>query len=188
MSLLCQLLIAMKKLFAFTLIVFPLFLSAQTVWQQTSGNISFTIKNMGAHVNGTFAEPLTTLIFSPDKLETSTLKGKVPVSSINTGIKKRDQHLRHRKYFDADNHPYIEIASASLAKSGDIYAGTFNVTIKGTTKQMDIPFEFSQGDSTAEFKADFTIKRRDFGVGTKGGLAIFLSDDVNVHILIKAKS
>jgi polyisoprenoid-binding protein YceI len=143
---------------------------------------------MGSNVTGTFGAPNTTLVFSPDKLEASSLKGSVSVNTINTGISKRDEDLKSSKYFDAGNHPRIDLASTKLAQNGDKYIGTFNITIKGTSKQIEIPFEFTQSGSNAEFKGNFTINRRDFGVGTKGGLARFLSDDVHVHIAIKAKS
>src|SRR5438874_2255915 len=118
----------------------PLAGFSQTHWQQTSGNVTFTIKNMGSNVEGHFGAPNTTLIFSPDKLGTSSLKGNVAVSGINTGIKKRDKDLQGDKYFDAGKYKLIEVASTKITGSGNKFNGTFNVTIKGVTKQVEMPF------------------------------------------------
>jgi polyisoprenoid-binding protein YceI len=155
----------------------------QTKWQQTSGSVTATVKNMGSTVTCRFAAPKTTLAFSPDKPGSSSLKGSVPVNSINTGIKKRDKDLQSENYFDAAKHPLIEVASTKLTAKG----GTFNVTIKGVTKPVEIPFTFTQSGNMAEWKGSFTINRRDFGVGGKSGLASMMSDDIHVAIDVKAK-
>jgi polyisoprenoid-binding protein YceI len=159
----------------------------QVTWQQTSGSVSFDIKNRGSKVNGHFGDLHTTLVFSPDKLAASSLKGYVAVSTINTGIDKRDKDLQGETYFDADKHKLIEVSSTKLVKNGSQYSGTFNVTIKGVTKQVEMPFQFIQNGNTAEFKGSCTINRKDYGVGGESGLAFFMSDDAHVNIDILAK-
>lgn len=159
----------------------------QTKWQQTSGTVSFTIKNRGSNVSGHFGGLHTTLVFSPGNLAASSLKGSVDISSINTGIGKRDKDLQGETYFDAAKHKLIEVSSTRLIKKGAQYSGTFNVTIKGVTKQVEIPFQFIQNGKTAEFKGSCTINRKDYGVGGESGLAFFMSDDAHVNIDILAK-
>ena len=159
---------------------------SQTKWQQTSASATFVIKNRGSNVSGHFGNLNTTLVFSPDNLAASSLKGSVEVSSFNTGITKRDKDLQGETYFDAGKHKVIEVSSTKLVKKGTQYSGTFNVTIKGVTKQVEIPFQFVQNGNNAEFKGGFTINRRDYGVGDKSGLAFFMSDDAHVNIDVKA--
>jgi polyisoprenoid-binding protein YceI len=169
------------------IISFPLAVLGQTAWKQTSASVNFTIKNRGSDVPGHFERVATTLIFSPDKLGSSSLKGTAEVSSIKTGIDQRDQDLQGDKYFDAAQHKDIELVSTSLTQKGSHYTGMFNLTIKGVTKPVEIPFEFTESGNTAEFKGSFTINRRDYGVGKKAlGLSMFLADDVHVTIDIKA--
>jgi polyisoprenoid-binding protein YceI len=172
---------------AFLITLIPLQVVAQTKWQQTSASVSFTIKNRGSNVDGHFGRVTSALVFSPDKLEASSLKGSADVNTISTGIRKRDEDLKGEKYFDAAKHPAIEVASTKLGKRGTTYVGTFNVTIKGVTKQVEIPFEFTGNGNTAEFKGSCTVNRLDYGVGSKGGLAMFLGEDVHVSIDIKAR-
>src|ERR1043165_6312016 len=157
----------------------------QTKWKMASGSVSFTIKNMGSTVKGSLGGLNTNIVFSPDKLASSSLRGSVTVSTINTDNSKRDKDLQGEKYFNAGEYKLIEVRSVRLGKADAGYTGTFNVTIKGVTRQMTIPFAFTQQGRSGIFRSDFTINRRDFGVGTKSGLAMAMGDDVHVHIEIK---
>jgi len=58
------------------------------------------------------------------------------------------------------------------------------VTIKGVTKQIEIPFEFNQFADEAEFKGSFDVNRSDFGIG---GKTLTMSDHATINIEIKAK-
>ncbi len=165
----------------------PLVVFSQTKWTQTSASVSFTIKNRGSDVAGHFGGIQTALVFSPDKLASSSLKGSIDVATINTGIDKRNKDLQGENYFDVSKYKTIQMSSTKFAKKGNQYVGTFNVNIKGKAKAIEVPFTFSENGNTAEFKGTFTINRRDFGVGGKGGLAMFMSDNANVTIDIKAK-
>ncbi len=167
------------------ILLLPIIGLSQTTWKSTTGAIVFKIKNAGITVTGRFSGLNTTLVFSPDKLATSSLRGSVEVETIKTGNNKRDEDLKEDKYFDAGKYKTIEVKSVKLYKKGAQYAGMFNVTIKGVTKQVEIPIEFIQNGNEAEFKGDFTINRRDYGVG---GKTLTMSDDVNISIDVKAKS
>ncbi len=156
----------------------------QTTWNQQSYEVSFKIRNAGMNVNGSLGNLKTTLLFSPDHLSTSSLKGTVDVNTINTGISARNSHLKKPEYFNADTFKIIELVSEKLYIKGAGYAGMFKVTIKGVTKEMEIPFEFNQFADEAEFKAIFQINRRDFGVG---GSSMLMGDALIVNIDIKAK-
>ena len=176
----------MKKTFLISILsLFPIIAFSQAKWQATLGTVMFKIKNTGATVTGRFSGLKANLIFSPDKLAASALKGSVDVSTLKTGIDKRDKDLMGEKYFDAGKHQQIEVASVKLTKKGSGYSGQFNVTIKGVTKPVEIPFSFTQTGNQAEFKGDFSVNRRDFGLGEK---SVMMSDDVNVSIDVKAKS
>jgi len=176
----------MKKIFIYIAIsvLSHTVVFSQTTWKQVSGSVSFKIKNAGVTVTGRFGGLNTALLFSPDKLSASSLKGSVEVPTLKTGIDKRDEDLQGDKYFDAGKYKLIEIKSTKLYKKGNEYAGLFNVAIKGVTKQVEIPFSFTQTGKEAEFKGDFTIDRGDFGVG---GKTLTMSETADVSIDIKAE-
>ena len=177
----------MKTIRLFSLLIILLFSRisySQETWIPFSCNVSFKIKNAGLTVNGTFDTVSAMLVFAPDHLSASSLSGKVIVNSINTGINKMEKHLKKQEFFDADQFKDIEIKSTKIYYKDARYAGLFDVTIKGVTKQIEIPFDFIPLTNEAEFKGDFTINRRDFGVG---GKSMMMSDNVAVAIDIKAR-
>lgn len=145
--------------------------------------IRFEIRNAGITVNGHFSEFLYTIEFNPKKLKESRLEGRAVVSSISTGIRLRDNHLQGRQYFRASEFPEITMKSKEirLVKKNN-YSGVFEVTIKDITKEIEIPFTAERSGDTMNFKAAFTINRRDFAVGDK---SLVLSDDVKVKIEIE---
>ncbi len=177
----------MKKiLFALILTVLsvPTIVFGQT-WKPYNYEISFKIKNAGLSVTGRFTGLKTDLIFNPSDLAKSSLSASLEVATIKTGIDKRDADLQEEKYFNAAKYKLIEVKSTKINKKGNQYSGLFNVTIKGVTKQVEIPFDVKISGNDATFTGSFPLNRRDFGVG---GSSMMMSDNLTVNIMIKAKS
>jgi polyisoprenoid-binding protein YceI len=172
----------MKKFFVFTAIIVTLGLSslhAQTA-AITRSAITFEIKNMGIASGGTISGLVTKVHFSPANLNVSTLEASVDVNTINTDNASRDEHLRSEDFFDVARYPKIALKSVAFKhKIGNNYTGTFALTIKGKSKQIEMPFTFLEKDNTIEFKGSFKINRLDFGVGSK---SMILADDVTITI------
>ena len=166
------------------LLFVPALCSAQT-WKPSEYEVSFKIKNAGLTVTGRFTGLKTNLVFNPSDLAKSSLSASVDVTTIKTGINKRDEDLQEEQYFNSAKFKLIEIRSTKLYPKDNKYAGLFNVTIKGVTKQVEIPFEFTRNGTDAEFKGSFDLNRRDFGVG---GSSMMMGDNLTVNITIKAKS
>jgi polyisoprenoid-binding protein YceI len=109
----------------------------------------------------------------------------VGVASINTGIKKRDKDLKMRKYFNVEKYPRIKMTSKKIKHvERNKYRGTFDLTIKGVTKQVEIPFTYASKENEGKFSAVFKVNRRDFGVGTN---SLILSDEATVSIDVSVK-
>jgi len=174
----------MKRFAMIALLIFSFTCNAQTSWKPTTSAVSFKIRNAGLTVTGRFSNFRGDMKFSPDKLAGSHLQGSVEVSTINTGISKRDKDLQHEKYFNSTKYKVIELSSTKLYQKGSQYAGMFKVTMKGITKEMEIPFTFVQKGNNATFSATFTINRRDFGIG---GKTLTMADDADVTVVVTAK-
>ena len=175
----------MKKFFAAAI----LFIVASTglSFAQTAVShsvISFKIKNLGINTNGTIGGLQADVHFNPADLTTSTLSATVDVTTLSTDNNSRDEHLKSEDFFDLAKYPKISLKSVAFKhKSGDSYTGTFNLTIKDKTKQLDIPFTYVDKGTSLVFNSAFKINRRDFGVG---GSSMILSDEVNVTIEAEA--
>ena len=175
----------MKKMIAIAALIFfiPFGVLSQT-WNPTTYNISFKVKNAGIGVNGKFSNLKTEIIFNPEKLSTSKIKGTVESGTLKTGIGMRDNNVKDEHYLNAAHYKLIEISSEKLYPKGTQYAGIFKVSIKGVTKEMEIPFDFIQFGDEADFNSTFTLNRRDFNVG---GGSMTMGDEVTVTIKVKAR-
>ncbi|RYY33250.1 MAG: YceI family protein, partial [Sphingobacteriaceae bacterium] len=73
----------------------------------------------------------------------------------------------------------LTMKSTSIQKKGSGFLGKFNLTIKGITKPIDMPFTYNETNGKAEFNGSFKIKRKDFNVG---GNSMVLGDEVTITI------
>jgi polyisoprenoid-binding protein YceI len=78
---------------------------AATSWTPTTGSVVFHIKNAGITVDGSFKGLAASIKFDENDLANSSIYASVKTATINTGIDKRDEHLRKDEYFDVANHP-----------------------------------------------------------------------------------
>ncbi len=151
----------------------------------TSHKITFKIKNAGFTVDGSFSDVNAEIDFDPKNLEKSVLRGSVGVASITTGIDMRDRDLLARKYFYAEKYPRIRMVSKKFKSLGkDRFTGTFDLTIRDVTKEIEVPFTHSRKENNEVFKGEFSVDRRDFGVGSN---SIILSDNVRIFIEVSTK-
>ena len=135
---------------------------------------------MGITTGGSFGGLVTKVHFTPANLNASTLEASVEAATINTDNSAKDEHLRSEDFFDVARYPKISLKSITFKhKSGNNYVGTFTLTIKDKSKQIEVPFSFVDKGNAVEFKGAFKINRLDFGVGSS---SMILSDDVTIKI------
>ncbi len=172
----------MKKIHLIIIILLSGVVAIATSWSPTTASVKFYIKNTGLVVDGSLSGLAATVDFNPEDLAGSQISASVKVNTIKTGIDARDAHLKKDEYFDAASFPKIEMTSKSFSKnSGDNYTGKFNLTIKGKTKSISVPFTFKETNGKGTFNATFNINRLDFGVGQS---SFVLSDDVKVKLTL----
>jgi len=169
----------MKKtciLFAFTLLSLANSF-AQTSWDVKTYSVGFVIRNAGFNVDGSFKGLVYKINFD-DGGANDVIEASVDASTINTNNGGRDKHLRKPEYFDVAQYTTISLKSVKFTKiSTGKYKGTFNLTIKATTKTVEIPFTFSKGT----FEGEVKINRLDYGVGENSWV---LSNDVTLKVKI----
>lgn len=143
-------------------------------------NIDFTIKNLGINVDGHFNEFIISVDFnSEDKL--NTLLSIIEVSSIETGIESRDEHILEEDYFDVKNHATITLKSTAIKEVKlNNYEVTAVLTIKGKTKQIVIPITVERLNDKYKISSYFEINRKDFDVG---GGSFVMSKTVKINVI-----
>ena len=105
--------------------------------------IAFTIHQFVSSVRGDFHRFNGTIEVDREHPERSSVIVRISVGSIDTKIKKRDQHLLSSEFFDAGKFPEIIFKSRSVKQtgenSGDIL-GDF--TMSDLARAIELPVEF----------------------------------------------
>ena len=160
-------------------------LQAQQLQQNSQETkVKFKVKNLGISVDGDFSEVAITSIFNEMDLQSSLVVGIIQVNSIDTNNKKRDKHLLESDYFDADKYPEIRLESRKIERvSENQYIMKADLSIKGTTKSIEIPIEIIEKNDEVVMKSEFVIDRRDFKVGDRSWV---LTDSVNINVVYTA--
>ena len=171
----------MKKHFLLIALLFIATITfAQVKHTVTKSSVTFKIKHLGVTVDGSFSGFKGDIQFDAAHLDASSIEASVNASTVNTDNNSRDEDLKGDGYFDVEKYPKITLKSVSFKhKGGSNYTGMFNLTIKDKTKQVEVPFTYSETGSTASFKGSFKIKRTDYGVG---GSSLIMSSDVVIAI------
>ena len=124
----------------------------------------------------------------------STVEATIDVTSIDTGIAKRDDHLRSPDFFDVAKHPTMTFKSKKIQKgsSDGNYKITGDLTLRGVTKEVVLDFEgvlkpvkTPQGKTIIGGTASTKINRKDFGLTWNAALdtgGVAVSDEVTITI------
>lgn len=170
----------MKKLLfvASAFVAFTAFTVISATWKNDKAHsqLAFTVTHLGvSDVSGTFNDfDVTVESVKPDFSDAVfTLSAKI--SSIDTRVEMRNNHLRSADFFDAEKFPTLDFKSTSLKRAGkNKFKLNGDLTIHGVTKQVTLDLEYRgtvenpmSKKATAGFQLTGTIKRSDFGIGPK---------------------
>lgn len=159
--------------------------------------IGFKVKHMGLiEVPGYFRDFTGTVNYDSADPSKSSVEFKAMMTSVDTGVAGRDRHLRTGDFFEVEKFPEMTFKSTSVAKKGNSWVLNGDLTMKGVTKAVSIPFEitgFLPGSERAGAKIGITgsttINRRDFGVNYGNNLPSgvpAIGDEVKVVLAIEA--
>ncbi|QHT71784.1 YceI family protein [Rhodocytophaga rosea] len=149
-------------------------------WKLKHSTVTFKIKHAGLLVNGSLASTQANINFDPANLAQSTIVASVETNTIETGIALRNKHLRKEQYLHVDKFPRITMRSTRMEKTGSQdYLAYFDLTIKGTTKNIQVPFRFVENACGGDFKAEFSLNRLDYKVRESSWL---MDNEVQVFI------
>jgi polyisoprenoid-binding protein YceI len=99
-----------------------------------------------------------------------TIDGTVDVSSITTFDETRDGHLQSPDFFDVQRYPELRFESTAVEGRGDDIVVYGDLTIKGTTKPVELKGTFlgsaadPYGNDRIGLELEGKIDRREFGL------------------------
>jgi len=160
--------------------------AAQTLQPvDNKSTVKFEIKNFGVNTGGDFKGLQGTITWDVTAPEKSVFDISIDAATVNTGIDSRDNHLRKAEYFDAEKYPKIVFKSDKITQSGNSFTAYGKLSIKGTTKDISIPFTATAKDGGYLFEGNFHINRKDYKIG---GNSMVLGDNVTISLSVFAES
>lgn len=180
-----------KLLLALSL-VFSFANAKEFIIDNTHTNVGFSIKHMMiSNVKGDFKTYTAEINYDTEKKIFTKLNAKIEASSVDTGIAKRDEHLKSADFFDVANFKNIDFAMTRM-ENGKV---TGKLTMHGVTKEVILDTKVHgtvkdfQGNLRIGFTLEGKINRKDFGLGWNkilegGGLTV--GEDVILSIEIEA--
>jgi polyisoprenoid-binding protein YceI len=148
---------------------------------------------MVSKVRGNFATFSGEIVTGED-LTDSQVNATIDATSITTGTQQRDDHIRSADFFAVETHPTWTFTSTAIRPDGDDYVLAGDLTIKGTTRPVELALEVNgfgpdaYGGTRAGFTAKTTIDRNDFGVDIKmpmDGGGVVVGEKVQITLEIE---
>lgn len=132
--------------------------------------VMFTVKGPFGAVHGNFSGLKASIQFNDHDLPGSSFSASIDAATVSTGIGLRNSDLRKKEeWLNTGKYPQISFHSKKIQKTANGYTALGDLTLKGITKPVEIPFTFSSDGNTGVFKGQFTIKRQDYNIGKPGG-------------------
>jgi polyisoprenoid-binding protein YceI len=129
-------------------------------------------------------------------LPASSVDLTIQAASIDTRNEQRDGHLRSSDFLAMEEFPTITFASTAVEQVGATsVAITGDLTIKGVTSSITVPFEFEGaatdpfGNQRIGFEGQVTINRKDYGVTWNAALetgGVLISDKIVLEFEVSA--
>lgn len=104
--------------------------------------VGFEIGHLGlSRIQGRFDKTSGHIVADPKNLDASSVTFTAQTESVDTNVAPRDAHLKTPDFFDAAKYPEIKFVSTKIRKKGKGYVAEGDLTIKATTKHIEIPFK-----------------------------------------------
>lgn len=130
-------------------------------------SVNFKVKHMMiSNVTGTFDDFSGLIEYDEEAKILKSIKGTIKADSINTGIEKRDKHLRNDDFFNAPKYPNITFVADKI--EGDKAHGM--LTMRDVKKPVTLEIEFGGvikdpwGNQRIGLTLEGEIDRRDFNL------------------------
>ena len=160
----------------------------------SGSTIGFSVHQFLGTTHGKFTKFNGRIDVNREHPENSSVTAQIDVRSIDTRIKKRDDHLRSAEFFNVDKYPQMAFKSRSVKQtgpqSGDILG---DLTIHGVTKPVTLHVKLlTPLNATSQTRWAVTvdpITRRDFNLMFAPATESIsgISQTVAINIEIEAK-
>lgn len=159
-------------------------------------SVGFKVRHMMvSNVKGEFGSFHGTVAIDDRDVTKSKIEVVIDTPSINTGVAKRDAHLKSADFFDVAKYPLMTFVSKSIRKNGDSLLLTGDLAIHGVTREVTLNVEGVSPESRDPWgnirrgvSASTKINRRDYGLVWNAALetgGVVVGDEVSIILEVE---
>jgi polyisoprenoid-binding protein YceI len=160
-------------------------------------SVAFSVRHlMVSNVKGSFATFSGTVDLDDKKVTGSKVSATIDPASVNTNVKKRDDHLRGSDFFDVAKYPEMSFVSKKWMQEPDGKLKiTGDLTMHGQTREVVLhaePFSKESVDPWGKIRratsAIARVNRKDFGLTWNKALdngGVTIGDEVDISLEIE---
>lgn len=157
-------------------------------------NVGFSIPILNglSQVRGKFTDFKIDVEYDEADITKSKVKAAIKATSIDTGIERRDAHLRNPDFFEVEKYPDITFESTRIEKKGKDFVAHGTFSMHGVSKEIAIPFK-ANGHFVSEenkqkilgFTGTVDLNRRDYGINYQNrSNPTFIGDMVHIELFV----
>ena len=169
------------------------------LWQidQDHSNVGFKVRHlMVSNVKGDFGKFAGSVDIDNKDVTKSKVSVAIETASVNTGVTKRDDHLKSADFFEVAKFPTMTFVSKKVVKAGkDKLKVTGALTLHGVTRDVVLDVEGLSsaakdpwGNLRRGASASTMISRKDFGLVWNAALetgGVAVADEVLISLEIE---
>lgn len=153
--------------------------------------VSFLIDHfVVSQVQGRFNDVKGNYVLS-DKMSDCKIDVTIPVSSLDTAVLKRDEHLKSADFFEVSKYPNMTFKSKKCTGNLDDFKVAGDLTIKDVTKEVTLAGKYtgsvkdSWNNIRSAVRATGKINRKNFNINYNDMVEIgpAVGDEVTINIL-----
>ena len=151
---------------------------------------------MVTKVRGSFNEFEGNAVVDGNDLAGAKVTLTIQAASIDTRNEQRDGHLRSNDFLAMEEYPEITFVSTGIEQTSPTSLElTGDLTIKGVTNSVTIPFDFEGaatdpfGNLRVGFEGSVVINRKDFGITWNAALetgGVLVSENITLEFEVSA--
>ncbi len=149
-----------------------LLLEAGPTWADTvrfrlgpsQGHIVFKATSRLVDADGRFHRFGGEVRVDPKALEQAVVSLAIDAASVDTGIRRRDDHLRSQDFFDVTRFPQITFASRRVSPADGKILVTGDLALHGMSREVAVPVELELSAGALRARGEFAIRMSDYGM------------------------
>ncbi|MGE0527126.1 MAG: YceI family protein [Bdellovibrionales bacterium] len=120
----------------------------------------------------------------------SSVSATIPVKSIDTAVKKRDEHLKSKDFFEVAKYPEMKLVSKSISGTPESFKVVAALTIKDVTNDVTFDGKYagsvkdSWGQQRTALQLSGQVNRKDFNINynDKVDIGPAVGEEVKIRI------